>query len=58
VGTYVPDLTAKAKATAKAIGKVTVDMGDTDCKVPDAGAYIDKMIATGRHGKKRKTVMC
>lgn len=58
VGTYVPGLTAKAKATAKAIGEVQVDMGDTDCNVPDAGAYIDKMIASGRQGKKRKTVMC
>jgi len=58
VGSYVPALTAKVKATAKAVGKVTVDMGDTDCKVPDAGAYIDKMIAMGKQGKKRKTVMC
>lgn len=58
VGSFVPTLTAKAKATAKALGKVTVDMGDTDCKVPDAGAYIDKMIAMGRHGKKRVSAMC
>ncbi len=58
VGTYLPILTAKAKATAKVIGQVTVDMGDTDCKVPDAGAYIDKVISMGKQGKKRKTVMC
>ncbi len=58
VGTYVPDLTVKAKATARAIGVVDVDMGDTDCRVPDAGAYIDKVIALGKQGKKRKTVMC
>lgn len=57
-GTFVPALTAKAKATAKAVGKVTVDVGDTDCKVPDAGPYIDKAIAAGRHGKKRKSAMC
>lgn len=57
-GTFVPTVTSKAKATAKAIGKVTVDMGDTDCKVPDAGPYIDKSIAAGRHGKKRKSAMC
>ena len=57
-GSYVPALTAKAKATAKAVGRVTVDVGDTDCKVPDAAAYIDKVIAAGRQGKKRKTVMC
>ena len=58
VGSSVPALTAKAKATAKAIGQVTVDMGDTDCQVPDAAAYIDKVIAAGRHGKKRKSAMC
>jgi len=58
VGTYVPALTAKAKATAKAVGTVDVDVGDTSCKVPDAGVYIDKVIASGRHGKKRKSVRC
>lgn len=57
-GSFVTPLTAKAKATAAAVGEVTVDMGDTDCQVPDAAAYIDKVIAAGRHGKKRKTVMC
>jgi len=57
-GTFVPTLTSKAKATAKAIGKVAVDVGDTDCKVPDAGPYIDKMIAMGRLGKKRASAMC
>jgi len=58
VGCFVVTLTAVAKAKVKAIGKVTVDMGDTDCKVPDAGPYIDKVIAMGRHGKKRKSAMC
>jgi 3-methyladenine DNA glycosylase AlkD len=58
VGCYVPDLTAKAKATAKAVVKVAVDVGDTDCKVPDAAASIDKCIAAGRHGKKRRSAMC
>lgn len=58
VGSYVPTLTPKAKATAKAVGKVAVDVGDTECKVPDAGAYIDKVIAAGRQGKKRASAMC
>jgi 3-methyladenine DNA glycosylase AlkD len=31
-----------AIAAAKRIGKVVVDHGDTDCKTPDAAAYIDK----------------
>ena len=58
VGTYVTPLADKARATAAAVGEVTVDMGDTDCQVPDAAAYIDKVISMGRQGKKRKTVMC
>lgn len=58
VGGYVAPLTAKAKAAAKSIGKVEVDMGDTDCKVPDAASYIAKMEARGTPGVKRKTVRC
>lgn len=58
VGGYVAALTAKAKATAKAIGKVHVDVGDTSCKVPDAMQYIEKIESMGRVGKKRKTAMC
>jgi 3-methyladenine DNA glycosylase AlkD len=58
VGTYVTPLADKALATAEAIGEVSVDMGDTDCKVPDATAYIDKVVSMGKQGKKRKTVMC
>lgn len=58
VGTYVVPLADKARATAGAIGVVEVDVGDTDCKVPDATAYIDKVASMGRQGKKRKTVMC
>jgi 3-methyladenine DNA glycosylase AlkD len=36
VGSYVTMLNAKAKAIAKQVGKVEVDMGDTSCSVPDA----------------------
>jgi 3-methyladenine DNA glycosylase AlkD len=54
VGGYVAPLLAKAKATAKAIGEVEVDMGDTSCKVPDASEYIAKIEKMGRVGKKRK----
>jgi 3-methyladenine DNA glycosylase AlkD len=35
-------LRKKAAAAAKRIGKVDIDHGDTSCKTPDAGAYIDK----------------
>jgi 3-methyladenine DNA glycosylase AlkD len=58
VGCYVPALAAKAKAVAKAVGKVDVDMGDTSCKVPDALAYIEKVEKMGRQGRKRATARC
>lgn len=58
VAGYVEPLLPKAKATAKAIGTVDVDMGDTDCKVPNAAAYIEMMQAKGNIGKKRKSAMC
>jgi 3-methyladenine DNA glycosylase AlkD len=58
VGGYVKPLLAKAKAAAGQIGEITVDMGETACKVPLALAYIEKMEAMGRIGKKRKTMRC
>lgn len=53
---YMPELAEEAKRVAEAIGKVEVNMGNTACKVPDAPAYIDKMLA--RTPKKKKTVRC
>lgn len=58
VGCYVAALTAKAKSTAKALGAVEVDMGDTSCRVPDARATIAKVEGAGRVGKKRKHAGC
>jgi hypothetical protein len=58
VGCFVPALAAKAKAVARAVGTVEVDMGGTACKVPDAVAYIDKVEKAGRAGRKRKTARC
>ncbi|MFO0797135.1 MAG: DNA alkylation repair protein [Gemmataceae bacterium] len=55
-GSYVAPLHDAAVATAKRIGRVTVDMGDTACKVPYAPEYIAKAVARGV--KKRKTVKC
>ncbi|PCJ65565.1 MAG: DNA alkylation repair protein [Bacteroidetes bacterium] len=57
-GTYVKALTKKSKEVAKKIGKVNVDVGGTACKVPLANDYIDKVIAKGRVGVKRKTARC
>lgn len=58
VGTYVKPLLKQAKAAAKEIGEVSVDVGDTACTVPLATAYIGKIEAAGRVGKKRKTIRC
>ena len=58
VGGYVKPLVRAAKATAKRLGKVEVDMGDTACKVPVALAYIEKMESKGNAWKKRKTIRC
>jgi len=58
VGSYVPALSKEAKAVARAIGKVQVDLGDTACKVPLATEYIAKVEARGTVGKKRKGARC
>ena len=58
VGSYVKPLSDLAIQTAKKIGAVTVDMGDTACKVPSAAEYIKKIEKRGAIGKKRKTVKC
>lgn len=57
-GSYVAALSDTAKKIAKEIGVVTVNVGDTDCKVPDATAYINKVIAMGKLGKKKKEARC
>lgn len=58
VGSYVMPLIKEAKATAKKLGKVEVDMHGTSCKVPLATDYIEKVEKSGRAGKKRKTIKC
>ncbi len=58
VGSYVKPLSKQAKAAAKQIGAVTVDVGDTDCKIPVATPYIEKIESAGQLGQKRKTIRC
>lgn len=58
VGTYVKPLLSAAKATAKKIGKVEVDMGETACRVPLASEMIKKVESMDRIGKKRKSAKC
>jgi len=58
IGCYIPELTQKAKETAAKIGKVSVSMGETSCKVPLALDYIKKVEDKDRIGKKRKKARC
>ena len=57
-GTYAAPLADKAVATARAVGKVEVDMGKTDCRVPDAESYIIKARRGAPVAPKRKTIRC
>jgi 3-methyladenine DNA glycosylase AlkD len=58
IGSYVKGLTDKSLEVANKIGKVTVEMNGTACKVPLAVDYINKVIDKDRVGKKRKTARC
>jgi 3-methyladenine DNA glycosylase AlkD len=58
VGSYVKPLLKQAKAAARQIGTVEVNMGETACKVPLAKEYIEKTEAAGNVGRKRKTISC
>jgi hypothetical protein len=42
IGVFKPALRKKAIEAARRIGKVEVDHGETNCKTPDAAAYIEK----------------
>ena len=58
VGGYCKHLSSEALRIASILGTVEVDMGNTACKVPDATAYIRKMIDRGSLNKKKKTARC
>ena len=45
IGIYKPKLRRSVIATAKRIGKVEVDHGETSCKTPDAVVYIERAAA-------------
>ena len=55
VGSFVKPLLIEAKATAKKIGKVEVEMGETSCKVPLATEYIAKIEKMKRVGNKTES---
>ena len=58
VGIYVEPLANQAILTARKIGTVEVDMGNTDCKIPDAESYIVKSRRGAAVAPKRKTTRC
>jgi hypothetical protein len=58
VGSYIPELSDQARKIAESVGKVSVDMGGTACKVPFAPRYITKVIDRGNLGKKRSSARC
>jgi len=56
IGIRNPKLQKKAIATAKRIGKVEVDHGETSCKTPDAVPYIAKAVAhQAKKAQKKKS---
>jgi 3-methyladenine DNA glycosylase AlkD len=57
-GAYVAPLGQQAIVTARKLGRVEVDMGETECKVPDAESYILKSRRGAPVAPKRKTVRC
>lgn len=58
IGSYITELNKQALEVAGKIGKVTVYMGDTSCKVPYAPDYIKKVMDKGKLGKKKKKARC
>ncbi len=58
VGKFVRPLLDAARKAAQEIGTVSVEMGETSCSIPPAAATIEKAIASGKTGQKRKTMRC
>ncbi len=58
VGGSVIPLHVEVVRVAEKIGKVSVNVGQTACKVPLASEYIEKMVVAGKAGMKKKTCIC
>ena len=58
VGCFIAPLKDAALKAAKKIGRVEIDMGETECKVFDATEYIQKVEKMGRTGRKKKAAKC
>jgi 3-methyladenine DNA glycosylase AlkD len=57
-GSHVKPLTETALQIAEKIGPISIDMGNTSCRVPFAPDYIRKAKKRGAIGKKRKSAKC
>lgn len=57
-GTYVAPIAEEALGMARKIGTVDVDMGSTECRVPEAAEYILKSRRGAAVAPKRKTARC
>jgi 3-methyladenine DNA glycosylase AlkD len=58
LGTYVRELTQAALKAGEKIGRLSIDVGNTECKVSYAPEYIQKAATRSAIGKKRKTARC
>ncbi|MEY2562990.1 MAG: hypothetical protein QOH88_1183 [Verrucomicrobiota bacterium] len=58
VGCYVKSLTETAIELGEKLGPISVDMGDTSCRVPFAPDSIRKVQKRGTIGKKRMSAKC
>lgn len=58
VGGYAMPLSKHARDAAQKIGKVEVNMGETQCQVPLAAEYIEKIESRGKAGAKKMTIRC
>jgi len=57
-GSFVARLTDRAMNVGEKIGKVSVEMGGTACKVPLSVDYIIKVKTMGKIGNKKKVARC
>jgi len=57
-GAGISSLTMEAMRVANSIGTLSVNVGNTACKVPYAPDYLKKIMDMGKVGVKKKTLKC
>ena len=58
LGTFTKHFHHEARLAAEKIGRVTVNVGNTACKVPFAPIYLEKVESLGNIGKKKTSCRC